>query len=375
MIKFIDLAAQQDRIKKTIDGNIAKVLSHGQYINGPEVRELEDRLAQYTGVSFAIGCSSGTDALLMTLMAYDVTQGDAVFTPAFSFIAAAEVIQLLGATTVFVDIEPDTFNISVSNLENEIENTLQDGKLIPRGIIPVNIFGQPADYEEINRLAKKYDLFVLEDAAQSFGSVYKDRISCSLSDVAATSFYPAKPLGCYGDGGMIFTDNEELSDKLVLIRDHGEGDKYRNVRIGVNGRLDTLQAAILLAKFDIFEEEVQLRQKIAERYTDLLEDALITPYIKDYNTSSWSQYSVMHSDRDGIIKKLKLDNIPTAIHYPVPIHLQEVFSLLGYRKGDFPVSESVSQKIFSLPMHPYLTKKDQDRIINTIGQILTSKKI
>ncbi len=270
-MQFIDLKYQQQRIKDKIDANIQNVLTHGKYIQGPEVKELEAKLAEYVGVDYAIGVSSGTDALLMPLMAYDVKPGDAIFTVPFTFIATAEVVQLLGATSVFVDIEPDTFNMDVKKLEQEIIKVKNEGKLNPKGIIPVDLFGQPADYDEINAIAKKYGLFVFEDAAQGFGGSYKDKKSCSLADVAATSFFPAKPLGTYGDGGMCFTNNKELYDKLVSIRVHGQGtNKYDNVRVGINGRLDALMAAILLAKFEIFDEEINLRQDVANRYSENL---------------------------------------------------------------------------------------------------------
>lgn len=366
-MNFIDLPAQQNRIRNNIEKKILAILDHGNYINGPEVRELENKLALYAGTKYAVGCASGTDALLMPLLAYNIKPGDAVFTTPFTFIATAEVIALLGATPVFVDIEPDTFNIDSEKLEETILKISKKSKLKPRGIIPVDLFGQPADYDEINRLAEKHGLFVLEDAAQSFGGEYKGRKACSLADVAATSFFPAKPLGCYGDGGMIFTDDKKFYDIMISIRVHGQGsDKYNNVRIGLNGRIDTMQAAILLVKFEIFEEEIVLRQEVAGRYTGGLKDVVETPVVKDHNLSAWAQYSIMHPDRDKIILKLKDAGIPSAIYYPKALHLQEAFRHLGYKKGDFPVSEDVSGKILSLPMHPYIGKEDQDKVINTI---------
>ncbi len=366
---FIDLAAQQNRIREKIELSIRRVLDHGRYINGPEVRELEEKLAEYVGVQYAVGCSSGTDALLMPLMAYDLGPGDAVFTTTFSFIATAEVIQLLRATPVFVDIEPDTFNIDVEKLREAIEDTVQMGKLKPRGIIPVDLFGQPAEYDEIGALAEKYNLFVLEDAAQSFGARYRGRKACSLAGVAATSFFPAKPFGCYGDGGMIFTDSREIYDKLVSIRVHGQGNnKYDNVRIGINGRIDTVQAAVLLAKFELLDEEIELRQGVARRYSAGLGDSVGVPFIREFNLSAWAQYSIKHRDRDGIQARLNENKIPTAIYYPKPLHMQQAFAHLGYGVGDFPVSESVANEILSLPMHPYLGKDDQDRIIRIIKE-------
>ncbi len=364
---FIDLAAQQDRIRDKIEKNIGKVLDHGRYINGPEVRELEEKLAGYVGAPCAVGCASGTDALLMPLMARGIGPGDAIFTAPFTFIATAEIVQLLGATPVFADIDPETFNIDVKKLGEAIEKTGREGKLSPQGIIPVDLFGQPADYDELNDLAAKYNLFVLEDAAQSFGATYKGRRSCSLARVAATSFFPAKPLGCYGDGGMIFTDDRALHEALLSIRVHGQGkNKYDNVRIGINGRIDTMQAAVLLAKLEIFDEELNLRQKVARRYSEGLGDCVKVPVVREHNVSAWAQYSIMHSERDRIIERLKSEKIPAAIYYPKPLHLQPAFEHLGYREGDFPASESVSKTIMSLPMHPYLSGDDQDRIIEII---------
>lgn len=365
-MQFIDLNVQQKRIRGKIENNVKKVLDHGRYVLGPEVRELEERLANYVGTKYSIGVASGTDALLMILMSYGVGPGDAVFTTPFTFIATAEVIQLLGGTPVFVDIDADTFNIDSEKLEGKIIET-QSTDLIPKGIIPVDLFGQPADYDEIKHIAQKYDLFVLEDGAQSFGASYKSKKACSLADVSCTSFFPAKPLGAYGDAGMIFTDNIDIYKKLVSIRTHGKGsNKYENVRIGVNGRIDTMQAAILLAKFEIFDEEINLRQEVAKRYSEKLKDFVNVPYVKDFNISAWAQYSVLYPERDKLLKKLKEKEIPSAIYYPKPLHLQEAFSNLGYKRGDFPVSEHVSETIFSLPFYPYLKLEDQERVVKAI---------
>ncbi|MCX6583696.1 MAG: DegT/DnrJ/EryC1/StrS family aminotransferase [Candidatus Aminicenantes bacterium] len=367
-MQFIDLNAQQKRIRDKIETNIKKVLDHGKYIMGPEIKELEEKLAQYVGTRYAVGVASGTDALLIPLMALDIGPGDAVFTTPFTFIATAEVIQLLGAAPVFVDAQPDTFNIDPIELEKVIRKTIQRGELKPRGVIPVDLFGQPADYDEINAIAKKYGLFVLQDAAQSFGASYKGKKACANADVGATSFFPAKPLGCYGDGGMIFTDDAGLYKKLTSIRVHGSGaDKYSNIRIGVNGRLDTIQAAVLLAKMDIFAEEIDLRQTVARRYEQGLKSPAKAPYVRDYNISAWAQYSILHPERDAVIARLSKQGIPTAIYYPTPLHLQEAFADLGYKKGDFPVSEEVADRVFSVPMHPYLSAEDQAKIIETIG--------
>lgn len=366
-MQFIDLKTQQDRIREKLELNINKVLDHGKYIMGPEIKELEKTLADYCGVKHAIGVASGTDALLIPLMAYEVGPGDAVFTTPFTFIATAEVIQLLGATPVFVDIDPVTFNIDPKELERVIDETKKEGKLNPKGILPVDLFGQSADYNEINEIAKKHNLFVIEDAAQSFGATYHGKKACSLADVASTSFFPAKPLGAYGDGGMIFTNDDELYEKILSIRVHGSGsDKYNNIRVGLNGRLDTIQAAVLLAKFEIFDEEIGLRQKVAKRYNEELKDSVKVPEVEDHNISAWAQYAMLHPERDKVIEKLKAEGIPVAIYYPIPLHLQEAFSHLGLKKGDFPVSEKSADEIFSIPFHPYLNKEDQDKIIQAI---------
>ncbi|MCK4836143.1 MAG: DegT/DnrJ/EryC1/StrS family aminotransferase [Candidatus Aminicenantes bacterium] len=366
-MQFIDLEAQQKRIRSKIEENIMKVFDHGRYIMGPEIEELERKLADYVAIRYAVGVGSGTDALLISLLANRIGPLDAIFTSPFTFIATAEVIQLLGATPVFVDIESDTYNMDPQKLESTVRKVESEGKLNPRGIIPVDIFGQAVDYDEICSIAREYDLFVLEDAAQSFGGSYKGKKTCSLADIAATSFFPAKPLGAYGDGGMIFTDDKEMFDQLISIRVHGKGSyKYENDRVGINGRLDTIQAAILLAKFTIFSEEIELRQEVAERYNLGLKDYVRIPFVKKHNISAWAQYSVLHPRRDKIIEDLKTEGIPSAIYYPIPLHLQKAFSHLGYRPGDFPVSEKVCKEIFSLPMYPYLEPDKQKKIIDCI---------
>ena len=395
LMDFIDLKTQQKRIKKQLDENIQKVFAHGQYIMGPEVKELEKKLANYVGVKYATGCASGTDALLMALMAYGIGPGDAIFTTPFTFIATAEVISLLGATPVFVDIDPRTFNIDPSKLDLAIQALkANDSSIYPlpitshpspitcRGIIPVDLFGLPADYDAIAAVAKAHNLFIIEDAAQSFGAEYKGKKACSFGDIACTSFFPAKPLGCYGDGGMCFTDNDDLAAILDSIRVHGKGShKYDNARIGINGRLDTLQAAILLAKFEIFPKEVELRQQAAQRYTNLLShnQSPITPYLPRESRSVWAQYSVLAKDethRNLLMDKLKAAGTPTAIYYPKPLHLQTAYSALGYKKGDFPISESCAERIFSIPMHPYLKKEDQKKISEAInGIVLTASRL
>jgi UDP-2-acetamido-2-deoxy-ribo-hexuluronate aminotransferase len=388
-MQFVDLEQQQSRIKNQLDYNIQKVLSHGNYIMGPEVKELENLLAKHVGVKHAIGCASGTDALLLALMAYNVGPGDAIFTTPFTFIATAEVISLLGATPIFVDIDTKTFNIDPEKLELAIKALkFKDSSIYPlpqasipnpqscRGIIPVDLFGLTADYNEINSIAKKHNLFVVEDAAQSFGAEYHGKKSCSLADIGCTSFFPAKPLGCYGDGGMCFTDDDEKAEILRSLLVHGKGShKYDNERIGINGRLDTLQAAILLAKFGIFSEEIELRNNVARYYNELFSDLnlqLSIPSVPSDMKSVWAQYSILARDenhRSEIQEKLKTEGIPTAIYYPKSLHLQTAFKMLGYNKGDFPVSEDSVKRIFSLPMHPYLTKEEQEKIVTTIKSI------
>jgi len=317
----------------------------------------------------AVSVASGTDALLMPLMVEKVGPGDAVFAPTFTFIATAGAIALTGATPVFVDIDPETYNIDPLKLEQAIHRVKAENKLTPRGIIPVDLFGQPADYPAIQAIADKSKLFVLEDAAQSFGASQNGKKAGSLAGIAGTSFFPAKPLGCYGDGGMIFTDSREMHEQLLSIRVHGQGtDKYTNMRIGINGRMDSLQAAVLLAKMEIFPEEIELRQEVAAHYDRLLAGTVKTPRILPGIVSAWAQYSVLHPRRDEMIIKLRENGIPTAVYYPIPLHLQEAFAGLGYRHGDFPVAEKIAGEIFSLPMHPYLESQAQERISEIIKQ-------
>ena len=365
-MEFIDLRQQQKFIYNDLHTKINEVLEHGKYIIGPEVKELEEKLANFVGVKHAVGVSNGTDALVLSLMALGVKQGDKVITSPFTFFASAESISLIGATPVFVDIDPHTYNLDVDKLKALLK--AHPGEI--KGIIPVDIFGQPADYNEIERLAKQHNLFVLEDAAQSFGASYKNKKTCSFGDIATTSFFPAKPLGCYGDGGMIFTDSDEYSEIIRSLKVHGKGrDKYDNVRIGTNARLDTIQAAILLAKMELFPGEIDLRQEAAKRYNDLLNDSVEIPFVEDYNISAWAQYSIQAPNRDELIQKLKKADIPTAIYYPKPLHLLTAFKDLGYKAGDFPISEAVSKRIFTLPMHPYLKHDDQKKISEKIRSV------
>ena len=386
-MQFIDLGAQQKRIRADIEKRIAEVLNHGQYIMGPEVKELEGKLAAYVGAKHAISCASGTDSLLMSLMAMNTGPGDAVFTSPFTFIATAEVICLLGATPVFVDIDPQTFNIDPEKLEKAIlavENkdkslyplpkAEETTKLKPKGIIPVDLFGLPADNDALQKMSNQFGLWMIEDAAQSFGAEYKGRKTCSFGDIGCASFFPAKPLGCYGDGGMCFTDDPEKAEVIRSIRVHGQGmHKYDNVRIGINGRMDTIQAAILLAKLSIFEEEIDLRQQVAGRYSSLLKDRpLISPKIPAGYKSAWAQYSVLarnETHREGCLTRLREAGIPTAIYYPKPLHLQDALAPLGYRHKDFPVTEDCASRIFSLPMHPYLSPSDQQKIADLLFSV------
>lgn len=368
-MQFIDLAAQQKRIRSQIETNIRKVLDHGRYIMGPEIEELEKKLADFCKAEYAVGVGSGTDALLMSLMALDIGAGDAVFTTDFTFIATAEVIQLTGARPVLVDIDPDTYNICPDALQEAVEAVVRQGKFRPRAVIPVDIFGQCADYPRLRKIAQKHQMRVIQDAAQSFGARIRGVPVGCQGDIAATSFFPAKPLGAYGDAGMVFTCDRDIYERLLSIRIHGMGtDKYENIRVGLNGRLDSIQAAVLLAKFSIFPEEIRLRQEVADRYTRGFGPAVKTPEIRKHNRSAWAQYSIEHPRRDLLIRELHKHGIPTAIYYKIPLHLQKVFRHLGYRPGDFPVSESVSHRILSLPMHPYLVSDDQDRIIELVNR-------
>ncbi len=388
MIPFIDLKTQFKHLEKDIRARMDAVLEHGKYIMGPEVKELEERLAGFVDVKHCIGCASGTDALLMALMAMNVGPGDAIFTTPFTFIATAEVISLLGAMPVFVDINPRTFNIDSDKLVLAIKAfktndssvyPLPSAKndelsaITPRGVISVDLFGLPCDYSRINSIAETEGLFVIEDAAQSLGGEYKGKKTCSLADIGCTSFFPAKPLGCYGDGGAVFTDSDEMAEKLASIRVHGKGGhKYDNTRIGLNARLDTLQAAILNAKFDIFPQEIDLRNQVASKYTKLLApcSTLHAPCVPEGYKSAWAQYSVLSDRKEQIQSALKEKGIPTAVYYPKPLHLQTAFQYLEYREGDFPISEDSSRRIFSLPMHPYLRDEQIDRIVSVIKEFL-----
>lgn len=371
-MEFIDLSAQQKIIREKIEKRINAVLDHGQYIMGPEVSQLEEKLQSYVDVKHCISCSSGTDALIIPLMAKGIGPGDAVITTSFSYIATAEVIALLGATPIFCDIYRETFNLDPNGLEEAYDKAVLEG-LKPKAIISVDLFGLPARYRLISEFAKEKNLFLLEDAAQGFGGKIRNQKACNFGDVSATSFFPAKPLGAYGDGGAIFTNNDEFAEKMKSIRVHGGGkDKYNNVRLGLNGRLDTLQASVLIEKLDIFDSELIKRNKIAKRYSDNIKSDYILPYIPENYMSSWAQYSVLAPSeklRDKIIDHLRNNNIPSMIYYKTPLHLQKVFKSLNYIKGDFPKSENIADRVISLPMHPYLEEKDQNMVIENINSI------
>jgi len=375
---FIDLKKQYQAIKPSVQKRINDILDRAAFIMGKEIDELETTLAGYAGTPSCLTCSSGTDALLLALMANGVGPGDAVFTTTFTFIATAEVISLLGATPIFVDIDKQTYNIDVWKLREAIRSVKNGGAiaagvpagLTPKAIIPVDLFGLCAEYDALEAMAKDFDLFLLEDAAQSFGATLGARKACSFGTMAATSFFPAKPLGCYGDGGAVFCSDSGLLDLLRSLRIHGQGtDKYENVRIGINGRMDTMQAAVVLAKMEIFEHEMELRQVVAARYSHGLRAKVVIPHVPAGMRSAWAQYSIQCDNREGMMSALKNRGIPTAIYYPKPLHLQRAFAQLGYERGQFPVAEQIAARIFSLPMHPYLEEKDQDMIIDAICSV------
>lgn len=362
---FIDLKKQYQLIETKILSGIQNVLNHGQYIMGPEIFELEERLAEYTGIKHVIVNASGTDALLMALLALDLGPGDEVITTPFSFFATAEVILLLGAKPVFVDIDTETWNLDPAKIEAAISSKT-------KAILPVNIFGQCADLSAINMIAKKYSLPVVEDAAQSFGATHHGAMSCGLGTIGCTSFFPSKPLGGYGDSGACFTDDDGLAERLREIRIHGQNGRYSHRRIGINGRMDTIQAAILLEKLKLFPEEVKLRQKIAARYSELLHNVVKTPVIQSQNLSVFAQYTIEVDDRDRFQADMHEAGIPTAVHYPSSLHCQEAIAHLDYQKGDFPNSEAASLRVVSLPMHPYLTREEQDFIVNAVKNTVSS---
>jgi dTDP-4-amino-4,6-dideoxygalactose transaminase len=371
-IPFIDLTAQRRRLGPRIDAAIARVVDQCQFIMGPEVTRLEAELAAFCGARHAISCASGTDALFLVLLAKGIGPGDAVICPSFTFCATAEVVALVGATPVFADVEAASFNLDPASLRDAVATAKRLG-LRPKAIIPVDLFGLSADHDPIAAIARAEQLFVLDDAAQSFGATYKGRRLGALSDATATSFFPAKPLGCYGDGGAIFTENDELADAIRSLRVHGHGnDKYDNVRIGITGRLDSIQAAVLLEKLTIFPDEIDVRQEVARRYAQGLADLTTVPLVPDGYLSVWAQYTirVAAERRDGLARSLKDRGIPTAIYYPIPLHQQVAYRHFPVVDAGLPVSEQLAAEVISLPMHPYLDAATQDRIIESVRHAL-----
>lgn len=361
-IPFIDLQAQRARIGAAMDEAILRVVHHGKYIMGPEVAELEAGLAEFCGAKHAISCSSGTDALIMPLMAWGIGPGDAVFLPSFTFAATAEVVVLLGATPVFVDVQRNTFNMDVENLQAAI-GLAKDQGLKPRVVIPVGMFGLPADFDQITATAEAENLLVLDDAAQSYGASYKGKSVGTLGHVTATSFFPAKPLGCYGDGGALFTDDDDLADVLRSIRVHGKGShKYDNARIGLNARLDTIQAAVLIQKLEIYADELKARQRVADRYNSALGDVAQVPTLPNGLTSAWAQYTIVVEDRPTLQTRLSDAGVPNVVYYPMPLHQQTAYKDMPTAPGGNPNADWLADHVLSLPMHPYLDEDTQDRI-------------
>ena len=370
-MEFIDLKEQYKRLYDDINNNIKKVLDDGHYIMGEEVKELEKQLADYVGVKYCATCANGTDALSIAIMALGIEKGDAVFVPSFTFYSTAEIVSLAGATPIFVDVDERTFNIDTKKLEKAINDVKEKTNLNPKAVIPVDLFGQPANYIEIKKIAKNYNLYIIEDGAQGFGGEIEGRKACSFGDISTTSFFPAKPLGCYGDGGAIFTDDEELYNLILSIRVHGKGTfKYDNVRVGMNSRLDTIQAGILLPKLKAFKDyELKNRNVYAKMYTDKLKDVVKVPIVLDGYVSSWAQYTLIldsKEQREFIQNKLKEKEIPTNIYYPKPLHRQIVYENYNFNLDDLKVSEALCERVLSIPMHPYLKEEDVDFICDNI---------
>ncbi|MHB9056492.1 MAG: DegT/DnrJ/EryC1/StrS family aminotransferase [Paludibacteraceae bacterium] len=374
-MQFRDLKKQYQVLKSDMDQAMIDTAASGGYINGKAVKELETSLAEYAGVKHCISCGNGTDALTLALKAWNIKTGDAVFVPDFTFFASAEVISLEGATPVFVDVDADTFNMDSKNLETVINETIKAGKLTPKVIITVDLFGLPANYLEIRKIADKYNLLILEDGAQGFGGAIKSKRACSFGDISTTSFFPAKPLGCYGDGGAVFTDNDEWAVILDSLRVHGKGSfKYDNVRIGVNSRLDTIQAAILKVKFEAFKKyEVEDINKAANAYTEKLKDVVKTPVTPEGFYSSWAQYTISlknREQRDGLQAFLKENGIPSMVYYPKPMHEQTAYKNSGYAKGICPVTEKLCDIVLSLPIHPYISEEDIELVSSKVKEYL-----
>ena len=370
-MQFRDLKTQYQVLKDEMDQAILDVVASSAYVLGPKVKEMEQAFAEYVGVKHCIGCASGTDALLLALKAWDVKAGDAVFVPSFTFFASAEVVAIQGATPVFVDVDPETFNMDVRDLIYKIEHTVKAGQLKPKAIIAVDLFGLPADFKLISEVAKRYGVYLLEDAAQGFGGRIGDRKAGTFGDIAATSFFPAKPVGCYGDGGAVFTNNDEWATLMDSYHVHGKGtDRYDNVRIGLNSRLDSIQAAILLVKLKAFKEhELVDVNKVAERYTEKLKGVVKAPIVPEGFYSSWAQYTLQVKNKEqraGLQSALKALDIPTAIYYPIPMHRQTAFNYLNMEDNACPVSDTLADTVISLPVHPYLSEAEQDRICQAV---------
>ena len=366
-IDFANLKLQQRQILPQLEENISKVITNCNFIMGDEIKELEKELQEFTGAKHAITCSNGTDALLLAMMAMDIQPDDEIITTPFSFIATAETVVLMKAKPVFVDIEEDTFNIDANKIEEAITSRT-------KAIMPVSLYGQPADMDAIQRIADKHNLKVIIDGAQSFGSTYKGKTDSNLGDISTTSFFPAKPLGCYGDGGAVFTNNDDYAEKMKMMRVHGQNKRYHHKYVGMGGRLDTLQAAILLAKLSRYRKEIELRQKVADHYSYYFksnqnDNRIIVPATKEERKSVWAQYTIRVQNRDEVQEKLKNANVSTAVHYPMPLHLQKCFGFLGYEKGDFPQAELLSEEVMSLPMNPLLTKEDIVVISSQMSQL------
>ena len=374
-MQFRDLKTQYTVLKDEMDKAILDVVASSAYVMGPKIKEMESAFAEYVGVKHCIACNSGTDALLLALKAWDVKPGDAVFVPSFTFFASAEVIAMQGATPVFVDVDASTFNMDVADLQRKIEQTMMAGKLTPRVVIAVDLFGLPADFNAIRKVAEKYKLYVLEDGAQGFGGRIGDRKACTFGDISTTSFFPAKPVGCYGDGGAVFTDNDDWAALMESYHIHGKGsDRYDNIRIGMNSRMDSIQAAILLVKLKAFKEyELTDVNKVAQRYTEKLHGVVKTPVVPEGFYSSWAQYTLQVKNKEvraGLQAALKAHDIPTAVYYPIPMHRQTAFNYLNLDDNRCPVADQLADTVISLPIHPYLSESDQDLICKVVCDYL-----
>lgn len=374
-MQFRDLRAQYESMKAEMDEAIAQVIQSSSFISGKQVTELEEKLAEFVGVKHCITCGNGTDALTLALMTWEIGPGDAVFVPDFTFFSSGEVVSFEGATPVFVDVDKETFNISPERLEEAIQRVEKEGKLVPRVIVAVDLFGQPADYVKIREIAEKHHLLILEDGAQGFGGKIGEKVVCSFGDISTTSFFPAKPLGCYGDGGAVFTDNDEWANKVRSLHIHGKGAfKYDNVQIGMNSRLDTIQAAVLLTKMNKFQEyELESINKVAQKYTEQLKDIVITPSVKENFYSSWAQYTIQlqnKEQRDGLQKYLKEHDIPSMVYYPKAMHKQVAFSEIESNDRDFENTLQLCESVLALPIHPYMKDADQEKVINVVTEYL-----